>query len=73
MVIGFLLGSYSIVGNDAIQTLGTFLSSNSHRPWWVFWALRQRHHNGGPGVRVVGPCRRRLLWQAAGDPGAESL
>ncbi len=37
MVIGFLLGSYSIVGNDAIQTLGTFLSSNSHRPWWVFW------------------------------------
>ena len=37
MVIGFLLGSYSIVGNDAIQTLGTFLSSNSHRPWWVLW------------------------------------
>ena len=34
---GFLLGSYSIVGNDAIQTLGTFLSSNSHRPWWVLW------------------------------------
>ncbi len=37
MIIGFLLGSYSIVGNDAIQTLGTFLSSNSHRPWWVLW------------------------------------
>ena len=37
MVIGFLLGAYSIVGNDAIQTLGTFLSSNSHRPWWVLW------------------------------------
>ena len=37
MVVGFLLGSYSIVGNDAIQTLGTFLSSNSHRPWWVLW------------------------------------
>ena len=37
MVIGFLLGSYAIVGNDAIQTLGTFLSSNSHRPWWVLW------------------------------------
>ena len=34
---GFVLGSYSIVGNDAIQTLGTFLSSNSHRPWWVLW------------------------------------
>ncbi len=37
MVIGFLLGTYSIVGNDAIQTLGTFLSSNDHRPWWVLW------------------------------------
>ena len=37
MVAGFLLGAYSIVGNDTIQTLGTFLSSNSHRPWWVLW------------------------------------
>ncbi len=37
MVIGFSLGAYSIVGNDAIQTLGTFLSSNSRRPWWVLW------------------------------------
>ena len=37
MIVGFLLGSYSIVGNDAIQTLGTFLSSNDHRPWWVLW------------------------------------
>lgn len=37
MIIGFVLASYSIVANDAIQTLGTFLSSNSHRPWWVLW------------------------------------
>ena len=37
MIIGFLLSAYSIVGNDAIQTLGTFLSSNAHRPWWVLW------------------------------------
>ena len=37
MVVGFLLSSYSIVGNDAIQTMGTFLSSNSHRRWWVLW------------------------------------
>ena len=37
MIVGFLLGSYSIIGNDAIQTLGTFLSSNDHRPWWVLW------------------------------------
>ena len=37
MVIGFCLAAYSIVGNDVPQTLGTFISSNSHRPWWVLW------------------------------------
>lgn len=36
-LIGFLIASYSIVANDAIQTLGTFLSSNGQRPWWVLW------------------------------------
>lgn len=35
--VGFLIAAYSIVANDAIQTLGTFLSSNSQRPWWVLW------------------------------------
>lgn len=39
MIIGFSLAAYSIVANDAIQTLGTFLSSNAHRPWWVLWAF----------------------------------
>jgi len=37
MVLGFSLAAYSVVANDAIQTLGTFLSSNSNRPWWVLW------------------------------------
>jgi hypothetical protein len=37
MILGFLLAAYSIVANDAIQTLGTFISSNHHRPWWVLW------------------------------------
>lgn len=36
-IVGFLIASYSIVANDAIQTLGTFLSSNAKRPWWVLW------------------------------------
>ncbi len=39
MILGFSLAAYSIVANDAIQTLGTFLSSNSKRPWWVLWAF----------------------------------
>ena len=37
MILGFLLAAYSIIANDAIQTLGTFLASNRHRPWWVLW------------------------------------
>lgn len=37
MLIGFALAAYSIVANDSIQTLGTFLSSNQKRPWWMLW------------------------------------
>jgi len=37
MVVGFLLAGYSIIANDSIQTLGTFIASNSNRPWWVLW------------------------------------
>ena len=37
MVAGFLLAAYAVVANDSIQTLGTFLSSNAHRPWWLLW------------------------------------
>lgn len=36
-VLGFLLASYSVVGNDALQTLGTFINSNSRLHWfWLF-------------------------------------
>jgi len=37
MVLGFALAAYSIVANDSIQTLGTFLCSNAKRPWWILW------------------------------------
>ncbi len=37
MILGFAMAAYSIVANDSIQTLGTFLSSNAKRPWWVLW------------------------------------
>jgi len=37
MWVGFALAAYSVVGNDVIQTLGTFLSSNEKRPWWMLW------------------------------------
>jgi hypothetical protein len=47
MILGFLLAAYSIIANDAIQTLGTFLASNKHRPWWVLWIF------GGSVLAVV--------------------
>lgn len=36
-IIGFLFAAYAVIANDSIQTLGTFLASNSHRPWWLLW------------------------------------
>lgn len=37
MWIGFALAAFSAIGNDSIQTLGTFLTSNKKMPWWVLW------------------------------------
>jgi hypothetical protein len=38
-LIGFCFAAYAIVANDVIQTLGTFLASNSKRPWVILWAF----------------------------------
>lgn len=37
MIVGFTLAAYSVVSNDSIQTLGTFLSANANRRWWILW------------------------------------
>ncbi len=37
MWLGFLFAGYSAIANDSIQTIGTFLASNSKRPWWLLW------------------------------------
>lgn len=35
---GFILASYSAIANDSIQTLGTFIASNSGVVvWWKQW------------------------------------
>jgi len=36
-LLGFTLAAYSVVGNDSIRTLGTFLTSNEDKPWWLLW------------------------------------
>lgn len=37
MVIGFLLATYSVVGNDSVQTFGTFIASNNKKKWYQQW------------------------------------
>ncbi|SVA03848.1 uncharacterized protein METZ01_LOCUS56702 [marine metagenome] len=38
MGLGFLLSAYSVIANDSIQTLGTFLASNKERfKWYTLW------------------------------------
>ncbi|MFL0683711.1 MAG: hypothetical protein ACJLTB_10885 [Algoriphagus aquaeductus] len=37
MWFGFALAAYSAIANDSIQTIGTFIASNSTRPWWLLW------------------------------------
>ena len=36
MVFGILLASYAVIGNDSVQTLGTFIASN-RSPWYYQW------------------------------------
>lgn len=35
--VGFALAAYSVVGNDSLQTLGTFIASNRKLPWWALF------------------------------------
>ena len=38
MVIGFTLAAYSVIANDSVQTLGTFIASNSEKFRWYILA-----------------------------------
>ncbi len=37
MWLGFVFAGYSAISNDSIQTIGTFIASNSNKPWWLLW------------------------------------
>ena len=38
MVIGFLLAAYSVIANDSVQTLGTWIASNNEKfHWKTLW------------------------------------
>ena len=38
MAVGFLFAAYSVIANDSVQTLGTWIASNNERVnWKVMW------------------------------------
>lgn len=37
MWLGFAIAAYSAIGNDSIQTIGTFIASNKHKKWYYLW------------------------------------
>ena len=37
MVVGFLLASYSVIANDSVQTLGTWIASNQKVNRMIMW------------------------------------
>ena len=36
-LVGLVLAGASVISNDAVQTLGTFMASNKKTPWWKLW------------------------------------
>ena len=39
MAIGFLMAAYSVIANDSVQTLGTWIASNNEKfKWTTMWA-----------------------------------
>jgi hypothetical protein len=38
MVLGFILAAYSVIANDSVQTLGTWIASNNNKfKWYFLW------------------------------------
>lgn len=38
-MVGFIFAAYAVVGNDALQTLGTFINSNRHLHWTILFGF----------------------------------
>lgn len=37
-ILGFVLAGFSVIANDSVQTLGTWIASNKKNiPWWGLW------------------------------------
>ena len=53
-IIGFALAGYSVIANDSIQTLGTFIASK--QKWFKWYTLACLLYTS-PSPRDIGPSR----------------
>ena len=55
MGIGFLFAAYSVIANDSVQTLGTWIASNNEKVnWKIMWHhLFYFGHYGLVGIHTV--------------------
>jgi hypothetical protein len=81
-LIGFLLAAYSVIANDSVQTLGTWIASNQERFNWktmwaaasavLLWALWYGWHTNGGDIsygRLNKIPWQEIQWYHAMAPG----
>ena len=63
MAIGFLFAAYSVIANDSVQTLGTWIASNNQKvDWKIMWGAASSVLLWAFMVRLVSIWRRHFLW-----------
>ena len=45
-LLGFLFAGYSVIANDSLQTLGTWISSNKSVKWYYQWIFARNFKQG---------------------------
>ena len=51
MAVGFLFAAYSVIANDSVQTLGTWIASNNERfNWKTMWLSASSVYYGHYGM-----------------------
>jgi len=62
--LGFIFAAFSVISNDSIQTLGTFIASNKNVKWWILWLF----------IATIFVCTVGYSWFAfAGDVSFQRL
>ena len=58
-LLGFIFAGYSVIANDSLQTLGTWISSNKSVKWYYQWIYASVILAGLLHLVVPHRCQRR--------------